>query len=337
MRSCIVRKCRLAFTIIAVAILGIPVSISQVASAQQFQRGFNPAVGAPSGNGPFVNPALLPQTNPWTTPPKRPNVADRAEAVLAKNPLAAAWASMKGRQQIKQTQAQAANLQLANRPQRDVISLQQPTGPPTPELFVSAAALSEQRGQIEQARDQFTRALTIAPDHVGARLGAARMEDRLGNLRQAEELYRQVVALSPGNPTSLNDLALCLARQERYEESAHLLGQAVQINTQKPLYRNNLAKVLVQLRRDNEALAHLIAAHGPAIGNLNLGHLLSMSGRANEATGYFATAAKIDPNLAQAITVAGVQASHPTHPQVARNPQAAPARPLPPVGPQMPR
>jgi tetratricopeptide (TPR) repeat protein len=174
----------------------------------------------------------------------------------------------------------------------DAISLQTPVGPPSPQLFISLAQMSEREGNIEQARSQYKHALAMWPDNIDVLRSAARMEDRLGNLQWAEYLYQKAAAANPRHPGVLNDLGLCLARQGKLEQSVQTIDKA--------LYRNNAATVLVELRQDQRAVAHLAAVHSPAEASYNMGQLLVQRGRADEAEPYFVAALQQDPKLREA-------------------------------------
>jgi len=179
----------------------------------------------------------------------------------------------------------------------DSISLDKPTGPPSPEFFIFAAQMCERQGDIPQARGNLQRALHMWPGHVEVLRAAARMEDRQGNLPLAENLYAQAVASNPQHAGALNDLGLCLARQGKLDPSLQVLEQAVQLQPAKPLYRNNAATVLVEMHQDQRALAHLAAVHGPADANYNLGQLLVQRGRPADATPYFQAALQLKPDM----------------------------------------
>jgi tetratricopeptide (TPR) repeat protein len=189
------------------------------------------------------------------------------------------------------------------KPQRDSISLDTPTGPPTPQLLVSMGQLAERKGDVAQARKHYQQALKQWPGQVDVLRAAARMEDRLGGLQLAENLYQQAVAANPEHAGALNDLGLCLARQGKLEPSIQVIEKAVTLQPEKALYRNNAATVLIEMRQDQKALAHLAAVHGTARANYNMGQLLVQRGRTVEAAAYFVAALEMDPTM-QAAQVA---------------------------------
>ena len=199
----------------------------------------------------------------------------------------------------KGASAQRASMSPAGQ-KTDAISLSTPTGPPSPEFFIYAAQVCERQTDVQQARNNYQRALNMWPGHVEVLRAAARMEDRQGNLPLAENLYGQAVTSNPQHAGALNDLGLCLARQGKLEPSRQVLEQAVQLQPSKALYRNNAATVLIEMRQDQLALAHLAAVHSPADANFNLGQLLVERGRAADAAPYFQAALQQNPGMVQA-------------------------------------
>lgn len=182
------------------------------------------------------------------------------------------------------------------------ISLNTPTGPPSPELFIAMAEIAERQQNVPEARKQLQEALSMWPGNVDVLRAAARMEDRQGHLPLAESLYRQAIAANPQHAGAHNDLGLCLARQGKFEPSVQEIEQAIHLQPKKALYRNNVATVLVEMKQEQKALAHLAAVHGPAEANYNVGQLLVQRGRTQEALGYFQSALAQNPSMTHAQT-----------------------------------
>jgi Tfp pilus assembly protein PilF len=168
---------------------------------------------------------------------------------------------------------------------------------PTPQLYTAMAEVSQRAGNVDQARSQYQKALSLDPNDLNALLGAAHMEDRLGRLDVALPLYERAVNVSPGNASAINDLALCLARRGDLTAAHRTLERAVQLEPQNALYRNNIAKVMVEMNWTDQALGQLSAVHPPAVSHYNTGVLLSQRGRQADAIRYLHAAAAIDPSL----------------------------------------
>jgi Tfp pilus assembly protein PilF len=183
------------------------------------------------------------------------------------------------------------------KPKHDSLSLDTPTGPPTPQLKIAMAQMCERNGDVAGARHQYQDALKQWPGQVDVLRAAARMEDRSGQLPLAESLYQQAIVSNPQHAGARNDLGMCLARQGKLEASVQEIEQAVRMDPNSQRYRNNAAVVLVEMRQDQRALAHLSAVHAGADANYNLGQLLVQRNRPMDAAPYFATALELNPSM----------------------------------------
>jgi len=185
-------------------------------------------------------------------------------------------------------------------PAEDPLSLSNTPKEAGPTVYFASARLHESKGNFEKADELYRKALEGAPNDLEYLVHYARMHDRAGNLERAGEIYRQAIAAHPREAAAYNDLGLCYARQERWEESANTLEYAVRLRPDSALYRNNLATVLVEMGRHNEALSHLTAVHGEAVGNYNLAYLLHQRGENEQAIAHLHRALAVDPKLAPA-------------------------------------
>lgn len=240
--------------------------------------------------------SMWPWSKSTSSPPRQPTVAGHTQ-----EPVSPIWHPIQYMRSATSSKSKAASSQHPTMPpaeaKADPLSLSTPTGPPTPEFFIFAAQMCERQGDIQQARGNFQRALSMWPGHVEVLRAAARMEDRLGNMPLAENLYSQAAKSNPQHAGALNDLGLCLARQGKLQPSVQVLEQAIQLQPTKALYRNNAATVLVEMHQDQRALAHLAAVHAPAEANYNLGQLLVERGRPTDAVPYFQAALQLNPGM----------------------------------------
>ncbi len=186
---------------------------------------------------------------------------------------------------------------VAAKAKHDSLSLDKPTGPPTPQLKIAMAQMCERNGDVAGARRQYQEALKKWPGQVDVLRAAARMEDRAGQLPLAESLYQQAITSNPQHAGAHNDLGMCLARQGKLDASMQEIEQAVRMDPNSQRYRNNAAVVLVEMRQDQRALAHLSAVHAGADANYNLGQLLVQRNRPMDAAPYFATALEMNPSM----------------------------------------
>ena len=182
----------------------------------------------------------------------------------------------------------------------DPISLGYSSGPPSADLYLSMAQMSDRGGNAPHARSMYQRTLSIDANNREALLGLARLEDREGRLVEAIRIYQQALATQPQDAKVLNDLALCHARKGELQLSASALEAAIKLQPQKQLYRNNIAKVLVEMNYVHPALSHLSAVHPPAVAQYNVGVLLHQRERSGESVPFLARAAQMDPQLVSA-------------------------------------
>lgn len=185
-------------------------------------------------------------------------------------------------------------------PELDPISIGYKSAPPTVELYLSMAGVSEEAGNVPNARNLYHQALTMQPENLEGMLSLARLEDREGQLDAALHYYLQAAKSHPQNAKALNDLALCYARRGQLAEALPPLEQAIRLEPSKQLYRNNIATIFTELNHLNAALKHLGAVHSPAAAQYNMGVLLHQRDRNNEAIQYLSAALRTDPSLSVA-------------------------------------
>ena len=75
----------------------------------------------------------------------------------------------------------------------DPTSLASDPGPIGPDLYVSAAQMTENRGDFEAARRHYEKALDIQKDCLPALIGLSRLHHRSGNLALASQYSRRAV------------------------------------------------------------------------------------------------------------------------------------------------
>ena len=202
--------------------------------------------------------------------------------------------------------AQFAKLTKAVTPQPKIIKAPQPTSLSSgvdrlsPEVLVSSAKIYEEAGDHVKAAEHYRNALAIDSKNLAALLGYGHLLDWKNDLVGATEQYRQATEHHPDSGRAHNDLGLCYARRGMLAESAQSLLLAIQLRPKKKLYHNNLAAVLVKMGQPQQALAHLMQAHGTAAAHYNLGYLLTTSGDMRGAEAHFSEALRADPSLTPA-------------------------------------
>ncbi|WP_298439788.1 type IV pilus biogenesis/stability protein PilW [uncultured Ferrimonas sp.] len=83
------------------------------------------------------------------------------------------------------------------------------------------------RGNSEQAKYNFERALKHTPESADALLAMGYYFDAVKDYTRAEEYYRRSVAVVPFNPDAANNFGAFLCRQQQYEEADQWFNRAV--------------------------------------------------------------------------------------------------------------
>ena len=177
----------------------------------------------------------------------------------------------------------------------------QPTGgKPGPHVYVAAAQMSERAGNLPEAEIHYKKALEIDPNNLRALLGYAHLHDRQNDFEGATKLYQKALKKHPKEASAHNDIGLCYHRRAMLPEATRHLQRAVELQPDQKLYRDNLAAALVEQGKTSEALVQLTTAHGEAVGNYNLGYLLTQKKDNAGAMRHFRVALAKDPSLAAA-------------------------------------
>ena len=161
------------------------------------------------------------------------------------------------------------------------------------------------RGEPEQALEQFQRAVEIRPDYVQARYNLGNLLMQQGRLTEAEQQLRQVVEQQAGVARPHSDLGNCLLRQGRYSEAEEEYQKALKID---PLFADahyNLAVALHHQGHVDEAAEHYRRATTldptNAAAYNNWGVLLESQGDIAEALTQYRRALEIEPGNQDAL------------------------------------
>ena len=111
-----------------------------------------------------------------------------------------------------------------------------------------------QQGQLEQAIDQYRRAIAAKPDyaHALANLGNALM--MVGQPDEAIGAWRRAVAADPSYALAYSNLGLALSQQGRIDEAIAHLRRAVELKPGFVDALDNLARALLAAGRASQAL-----------------------------------------------------------------------------------
>lgn len=121
-------------------------------------------------------------------------------------------------------------------------------------------SLLRRAGRDEEARQAFDGAASVAAGQVTAMNQLAIVALRQGWPREAEDLLRQVLASDPGNPGVLANLAASLMQQGRKAEALEAMRQSVARNPSDARNQFNLGALLAEQQEIDAAIEAFEAA-----------------------------------------------------------------------------
>ncbi len=169
-----------------------------------------------------------------------------------------------------------------------------------PGVFVAMAEVNERSDNLDEAEEQYKKALEMDPNHLPALLGYAHLEDRRHNFEAAQKLYKRAMKKHSRDASVHNDQGLCYYHHGMLPEAAKSMQRAVELHQDRKLYRNNLATIYVDQGKNKEALAELTIAHGEAVAHYNMGFLLMKKEDKQAALAHFRQALEKDSSLTAA-------------------------------------
>jgi len=196
-------------------------------------------------------------------------------------------------------------------------------------VHMEMARVYESQGGSEAAVAEYQKAAEVCERkgsrQAGAKLGPAqhalvqrRMAgafDRAGRFPQAEVHYQKALKLAPKDPKVWNDAGYSYYLQNRWADAERCLKTADSLGPNDPRVQTNLGLALAAQGKEDEALAALTRAGGPAVGHANLGYILAALGKTEKSRYHYEAALKLQPGLnAARLAVAQLDAPRPTPP-----------------------
>jgi len=115
----------------------------------------------------------------------------------------------------------------------------------------------KRKGDVTAARQEFERALEIAPDFVGTMANLGSLYLQTGKVSEAAVILQQAVDKDPGNIESRTNLIVALGMSHDLEGARGQVDKAKDLGLRTPLFYNALAYALHVNGRDEEALGSL--------------------------------------------------------------------------------
>jgi protein O-mannosyl-transferase len=155
------------------------------------------------------------------------------------------------------------------------------------------------RGNIEDARDQFQAALRIDPKHARAWNNMGTVYEKSGQTTKAIETFQQALRISPEDAEFWNNLGVAYGRSGQTARAVEAFQRALRINPEFDEAWNNLGNAYGESGEIAKAIPafrqalHLNPKHAKAWNNLGVAY--GESGEAAKAVEAFNAALRINP------------------------------------------
>jgi protein O-mannosyl-transferase len=172
----------------------------------------------------------------------------------------------------------------------------------TPNNFMAITMLGSllaQEGKLEEAIENYHRALKQKPTYAEAYFFLGNALDQQGKLDDAIAAYQQALRFKPLQEQTHMLLGVALARQQKFAEARTHYQAVLKLNPESAEAHNNLARIFHTEGRLDDAIAHYSAALAlnPELAQAhnNLGILLLQKGDLAGGTDHLRTALRLDP------------------------------------------
>jgi tetratricopeptide (TPR) repeat protein len=160
-----------------------------------------------------------------------------------------------------------------------------------------------QKGQVDEALEQFKKALEIYPNYLEARYNLGNALLQKGQLGEAIAQYDKALEINPDSAETRHNLGNALLQEGRLDEAIAQYDKALEINPKYAEIRYNLGNALLQKGQLDEAIAQYNKAveisPDSAGARNNLGNALLQKGRLDEAIAQYDKALEINPDSAE--------------------------------------
>jgi tetratricopeptide (TPR) repeat protein len=158
--------------------------------------------------------------------------------------------------------------------------------------------LYQEKGQYQDAAQQYRRAVDLDPANDDGYLGLASTYERLHDSRRAEETYLRAVNLQPHNATAHNWLGMFYIKQLQYDKAEAAFRQALEFAPDDPRLHSNLGWAHFEQGLYSQAAAMFqrsVALQPTAQGYSNLGTAYFFMGQFTEAARDYEKASALEP------------------------------------------
>ena len=174
--------------------------------------------------------------------------------------------------------------------------------PKDPEPHLSAGALLEHQGKLEEAAREYQAAAALDAKDKDAIAGLANLYSQQRKLPEAETQLKKLLELDPNNPNARTQLGRVLAAEGKQEEAETALGAGKSDSNRDPKAALELGTIYVRAGNYTAAEEQLrLAVKGmplDAEAHFALGSLLMAQKRYPESQDELVTAVKLNPDMA---------------------------------------
>ena len=119
----------------------------------------------------------------------------------------------------------------------------------SPKTHLASAKMLERRNNLEDAIQQYEKAIEAEPSLIEAynRLGMVHL--RLKQFEKAEHVFKRGIDVRPESATVRNNLGFCYLKQKRYKKAEEVFRLALAISPEYKRARMNLAVALARTQR----------------------------------------------------------------------------------------
>jgi tetratricopeptide (TPR) repeat protein len=157
----------------------------------------------------------------------------------------------------------------------------------------------QERNRHKEAIGEFTKTLSIDPNHTLALNGLGISYDLLGDYPKAIEAYQAALQINPNLEYTYNNLGYSYLMQGNYDQAIESFKKALAMNNKNEIYRNNLG--LAYFKKGEKSLAwnELKANEASEKAHAIMGDMLYREGQYEKAKEEYKTALKINPEMPQ--------------------------------------
>ncbi len=180
--------------------------------------------------------------------------------------------------------------------------------------YLSLGSALVGKGRLEEAMDQYYKALQIEPNYAEVQYNLGLTLNRKGRLEEAISHYLEAIRINPRFAVAHNNLGVALEKEGRLDEAMGHYGEALRIQPNFASAHLNMGVALEKQGRLVEAVSHYdealrIEPHW-AKAHCNLAGALVRQERLEEAISHYYEALRIDPDDWQSHFNLGVVLTH---------------------------